>query len=315
MAEYSPWVEKYRPSCLEDVILDKINKEILGSIIQKGIFPNLLLYGPPGTGKTTTIINLINSWQTKQGQKGSGLKIHLNASDDRGIDVVRNQINQFVHTKPLFQVGMKFVILDEIDYMTKNAQHALRYLIHLYSGEVRFCLICNYISRVDKALQNEFIRLRFCRLPPLAIHTFLNRIKKAEDLDITSEQVERIQQLFGSDIRSMINFIQSNHMQFKNGIETDMVRPECWTQLIELFLEPAHAETVRTFIETASSRYNIGIGNFVRRFISHILSAKDYTLGRDWVRVSKYIVHHDWVREEYIVDYFILRFGQLYRSL
>ena len=98
--------------------------------------------------------------------------IHLNASDERGIDIIRNQINQFVHSKTLFNKGMKFVILDEVDYMTKNAQQALRYLLQNYSSSVRFCLICNYISRIDEGLQNEFIRLRFNQLPEQKITHF-----------------------------------------------------------------------------------------------------------------------------------------------
>ena len=88
--------------------------------MRRNEFPNLLFYGPPGTGKTTTIINLIDKYQEKYHQKRKGLKIHLNASDDRGIDIIRNQINNFVNTKILFGNGMKFIILDEVDYMTKK---------------------------------------------------------------------------------------------------------------------------------------------------------------------------------------------------
>ena len=125
----------------------------------------MLLYGPPGTGKTTTIINLINKYQENENCKNKDLIIHLNASDDRGVDIVRNQIYQFVNTKTLFNNGLKFIILDEVDYMTKNAQCALRYLIQQYSSNIKFCLICNYISRIDNSLQNEFVRLKFCNLP------------------------------------------------------------------------------------------------------------------------------------------------------
>ena len=156
-----PWVEFYRPKEFNNIVLDDVNKEILNNIIDKSYFPNLLLYGPPGTGKTTTIVNLINAYQQKLGNKNKDLITHLNASDERGIDIIRNQISVFVNSKPLFHTGMKFVILDEVDYMTKNAQQALRYLLQNYSDGVRFCLICNYISRIDEGLQNEFIRLRF----------------------------------------------------------------------------------------------------------------------------------------------------------
>ena len=101
MTDNRPWVEKYRPTRFEDIVLDPLNRKLLKNIVTQNKFPNLLFYGPPGTGKTTTIINLINKYQEKYDQKNKGLKIHLNASDDRGIDVIRNQINQFVNTKTL----------------------------------------------------------------------------------------------------------------------------------------------------------------------------------------------------------------------
>ena len=114
-----PWVEKYRPTSFDNIVLDPINRQIFENIINQNNIPNLIFYGPPGTGKTTTIINLINKYQEKYNQKNKGLMIHLNASDERGIDVIRNQINNFVNTKTLFTHGIKFIILDEVDYMTK----------------------------------------------------------------------------------------------------------------------------------------------------------------------------------------------------
>jgi replication factor C subunit 3/5 len=133
----TPWVEKYRPSNFDDIVLDDINKKIIESIIENNYFPNLLFYGPPGTGKTTTIINMINAYQEKYNQKNKGLMIHLNASDERGIDIIRNQISGFVTSKSMFGDGMKFVILDEVDYMTKNAQIALRYLLNNFNNTIK----------------------------------------------------------------------------------------------------------------------------------------------------------------------------------
>ena len=208
--ESIPWVEKYRPKHLSDVVLDENNKIILDNIIENDHFPNLLLYGPPGTGKTTTIINLINSYQIKYNQNHKGLMIHLNASDERGIDIIRNQIASFVNSSGLFMDGMKFVVLDEVDYMTKNAQQALKYLLQSYNTNVRYCLICNYISRIDESLQNEFIRLRFNQLPEDSIKSFLKNIVSKENLDISDKSIKSIQSVYQSDIRSMINYIQSN---------------------------------------------------------------------------------------------------------
>ena len=197
MNSFTPWVEKYRPNTFEDIVLDPLNKKILENIIKMEHFPNLLFYGPPGTGKTTSIINLIKSYQDKGNRKN--LMIHLNASDERGIDIIRNQINSFVNSKSLFNDGMKFVILDEVDYMTKNAQIALRYLLQDYKSNVRFCLICNYISRIDEALQNEFVRLRFNQLPENEIIHFLNVINEKEKLNYNTDTIQLIQKLFNSD--------------------------------------------------------------------------------------------------------------------
>jgi len=222
-----PWIEKYRPSNFNSIVLDPINRTLFENILKKRYFPNMLFYGPPGTGKTTTIINLINEYQSnididqrpisetspqKIGSLNKTNIIHLNASDERGIDIIRNQINQFVKTNNFFESGIKFIILDEVDYMTKNAQQALKYLIQLCSENVRFCLICNYISKIDTSLKNEFICIRFNQLPKSEIFGFIKNVVKQEQIEMSDRIIESIQNLYHSDIRSMINFIQMNQM-------------------------------------------------------------------------------------------------------
>ena len=195
-----PWIEKYRPENFENIVLDEMNKILLKNIVEKDHFPNILFYGPPGTGKTTTIINIISKYQDKYNQKNKDLMIHLNASDERGIDIIRNQISQFVNSKCLFNKGLKFVILDEVDYMTKNAQQALKYLLQKYPENVRFCLICNYISRIDESLQNEFMRCRFNKLPKNQIISFLENIVSNEGLKITKSNLVKIVNHFNNDL-------------------------------------------------------------------------------------------------------------------
>ena len=103
-----PWVEKYRPNNLNDIVLEKNNKKIFNNMIDKNIFPNLLFYGPPGTGKTTTIVNIIKNYQIKNYNKiNNNLILHLNASDDRGIEIIRNQIYNFVITIFVFRIIAK----------------------------------------------------------------------------------------------------------------------------------------------------------------------------------------------------------------
>ena len=213
-----PWVEKYRPKDFDHIVLDPINQKLFRTILDKKYFPNLLFYGPPGTGKTTTIINLINEYQHRHYKTiNKNLVIHLNASDERGIDIIRNHIYQFIKTKNMFDIGMKFVILDEVDYMTKNAQQALKYLLQTCNQNVRFCLICNYISKIEESLQNEFICIRFNQLPKSDILQFIKRISDNEGLKLSDESIDTIQNMFSSDIRSMINFIQLNMMDTSGG--------------------------------------------------------------------------------------------------
>ena len=217
-----PWVEKYRPTSFESIVLDKTNKTLLENMIEHHFMPNLLLYGPPGTGKTTTIINTIKLYQETKKEFGKELVIHLNASDERGIDTIRNQIYQFVQGKTLFGKGTKFVILDEVDYMTQNAQIALKQLIneHRFNENVKFCLVCNYISKIEISLRECFVCLRFNHLPKDKILHFLKNIYTCEKHNITLENLKHIQKYFGSDIRSMINFLQINKNMHSNKNKT-----------------------------------------------------------------------------------------------
>ena len=306
MTDNRPWVEKYRPTKFEDIVLDPLNRKLLKNIVTQNKFPNLLFYGPPGTGKTTTIINLINKYQEKYDQKNKGLKIHLNASDDRGIDVIRNQINQFVNTKTLFGNGLKFVILDEVDYMTKNAQQALRYLIQQYNKNIRFVLICNYISKIDSALQNEFIRLRFCQLPKKDTFNFLNAIIQKEGLNITTKQINIIQKKFKSDIRSMINYIQSNHSNLK--FNTDILSQK----FIEKILKNIKNNKNINEILDICIKNNIEIKDFINELLLYIINHKVDLLNKDFINSMQIIVHSEKVKDIYLLNYLVGELDKLY---
>jgi replication factor C subunit 3/5 len=291
-----PLVEFYRPKTFDDIVLDPLNRKILNNIIETSYFPNLLLYGPPGTGKTTTIINLINAYQIKLNNKNKDLIIHLNASDERGIDIIRNQINFFVNSKPLFNVGMKFVILDEVDYMTKNAQQALRYLLQNYSNNVRFCLICNYISKIDEGLQNEFIRLRFNQLPKKDIIKFLSNISESEKLNLNEKSLSCIQKLYKSDIRSMINFMQSNQDIVKKDNneknETfNIIDDDVWENLILKIKQREKIEIMNNYIQNISYKYNIDKKNIIKDFLNYIIRNNKIELNGKFLNFVENLMH------------------------
>jgi len=307
-----PFVEKYRPVKFDDIILDNLNKQILKNIIETGYFPNLLFYGPPGTGKTTTIINLVNSYQEKLNQKNKELMIHLNASDERGIDIIRSQINQFVNSKTMFNHGMKFVILDEVDYMTKNAQQALRYLLQNFSNSVRFCLICNYISRIDEGLQNEFLKLRFNQLPKNNIINFLNNISICENLNLNQKSLELIQTLYKSDIRSMINFMQSN--QNIKDQHICIIDNSIWEQLFNKIKNGDELASLTLFTNEISYKYNIDKKNIIKDFLNYIIRNKEYLNIPKYFNFVENIIHFEDCKNVYYVTYSLIKLSTLLKD-
>lgn len=306
MNNFTPWVEKYRPNTFEEIVLDPLNKKILENIIKNEHFPNLLFYGPPGTGKTTSVINLIKAYQETSDNKN--LMIHLNASDERGIDIIRNQINTFVNSKSLFNDGMKFVILDEVDYMTKNAQIALRYLLQSYKSNVRFCLICNYISRIDEALQNEFVRLRFNQLPETEIIKFLNIINENENLQYSSDTIYLIQKLFKSDIRSMINYMQSNEQIIHNK---KIVQTGLWDKITENIKNKELKYNV-DFITKVSNEYNIEKKNIIKNYLNYIIRTNKEIITEDFLNFVENIMHINDLNIDYMLPFSILKLNKFF---
>ena len=302
--ENIPWVEKYRPINFNSIVIDETNRTILNNVIKENYFPNFLFYGPPGTGKTTTIINLIKLFQEKNGEVNKGLMIHLNASDERGIDVIRNQIYQFINSKPLFSNGIKFIILDEVDYMTKNAQQALKYLLKSVNKNVKFCLICNYISKIEESLQNEFIRLRFNELPKFEIMNFLQHICDNEEIYIDYSVLENIINSYKSDMRSMINFLQSNQHILKIGINNIKVLNDKVFDDISKNIKTNN--TLNKYINEISISYNQEVKDIIKKYILYIVRNKKEYITSDFLKFVENILHTQKYNLTHFIDYFCL---------
>lgn len=198
-----PWIEKYRPTQLYDIILDNDYKIMFDNIVDTLYIPHMLLYGPPGTGKTTTINCLIHKIKEKYNMKHN--VIHLNASDDRGVDIIRNTIYNFAQSNGFFTNStLKFVILDEVDSMTKQAQQSL--LLLLNNENVRFFLMCNYISKLIPPLRQKCLTIHFYNMPNYK--DYLNHIIVKENIMIHKDILNDIIYNYYPDIRCMVNALQ-----------------------------------------------------------------------------------------------------------
>jgi replication factor C subunit 3/5 len=281
------WNEKYRPNNLDKIILSNYNKLLINNIIEKNYFPNLLLYGPPGTGKTTTVINLINSYLNKYYSDNKKQIVHLNASHERGIEIIRNNLYTFVVSDNLFFEGPKFIILDEVDYMTKSAQLALKYLIEYYSNyNVRYCLICNYITKIDNNLQSYFCKLKFNTIPFEEIHTFLANICSAEKLNVSSDYLYHIINLFKNDIRAMVNFLQLNNNNIIYFIDADV-----YEKLYAINLKDSY-EIFKTNFTKLEKIYKFNYNEFIKIYIYNILKNNIYNINDTKINCLEFFVHN-----------------------
>ena len=202
-----PWVEKYRPKGLDDLVAHREIIDTIQNFINKNALPHMLLHGPPGTGKTSTIIACARQMF---GSRMNQMTLELNASDDRGIDVVRDQIKNFVSSRNIFlQNQPKLVILDEADNMTSTAQFALRRMIEQYASNARFCLICNYASQIIPALQSRCTKFRFGPLEPKQAQERVALVAKSEGLNLAESGMDALLRIGKGDMRRILNILQS----------------------------------------------------------------------------------------------------------
>ena len=213
------WIERYRPQKLSDIkSQNNIVESIKKFLINKNL-PHLLFFGKSGTGKTSCINASCNQLY---GKNSKYMILELNASDNRGIETVRNQIYQFANTKSMINKGIKTIILDEADSMTIMAQNALRKIIENNSANVRFCIICNYINNIIPALKSRCIQFRFSPLKKEEKFKILKHITKNENFNIADNFLNIIIKISNGDMRKSINMLQSLSVIYKNGIDNNI---------------------------------------------------------------------------------------------
>ncbi len=242
---FVPWVEKYRPQKLGEVIgNEKIVSRLKAYVTSKNL-PNLLFAGPAGSGKTTCALAIARE-MFGEGFQSSFLE--LNSSDERGIDVVRGKIKDFARTMPVTDVPYKILLLDEGDSLTPEAQQALRRTMEKYSSNTRFVISANYSSRIIEPIQSRCALFRFSQLSPADLEALAQRVADAEKLRLASDAVEALLYVSQGDGRKLINCLQGCSAVSKE-ISADSVysvssraKPQEVGQMLSLSLEGKFTE-------------------------------------------------------------------------
>ena len=199
------WFEKYRPRSFDEVVdLEEVKARLRG-FVKSGDMPHLLFYGPPGTGKTTMALVLARELYGEYWRENT---LELNASDERGINVIRERVKEFARTAPVGKAPFKLVILDEADNMTSDAQQALRRIMEIYAQNTRFILLANYVSRIIDPIISRCAVFRFSPMPKNLMAERLRLIAKSEGVELRDDAIDIIYELSEGDMRKAINLLQ-----------------------------------------------------------------------------------------------------------
>ncbi len=236
MDSFTPWIEKYRPKNLSEVIGHEDITKRLQALVETKNIPHLLLVGPPGCGKTTSILAMAYELF---GESFSECFLELNASDERGIDVVRKKMKDFARTIPLARTPFKIIFLDEADNLTSDAQQALRRTMEKYASNTRFILSANYSSRIIEPIQSRCAVFRFSRLSDDEIKKIAVVISKGEGLTIEEDGLNSVVYVSEGDARKAINCLQGAAAISKKITEKEIykissrARPKEVSEMIE----------------------------------------------------------------------------------
>jgi replication factor C subunit 2/4 len=256
----TPWIEKYRPSKLSQIVGNKRIISNLQSISESGNLPNLILAGPPGTGKTTSVLALAHELLGENFKKAV---IELNASDERGINVVRDKIKRFAQQKiPLPEGRHKIIILDEADSMTSSAQGSMRVTISDYSNTTRFVLACNDSSKIIEAIQSRCTVLRFGKLSSDDIKERIKFVLNNENAKYDEKGLQAIIDTCNGDMRYALNNSQSCIVGFGEINEenvykiVELPRPKEIEKIYNFCLNKMFVDAINKFSELYNDGYS-----------------------------------------------------------
>jgi replication factor C small subunit len=267
------WVEKYRPRTLTEVVgQDEVIQRLMSYVENRNI-PHLLFAGPPGTGKTASAIALVRDFY---GEDWRDNFIEMNASDERGIDVVRHKIKEFARTAPI-NAPFKIIFLDEADALTPDAQAALRRTMEMYSRICRFILSCNYVSRIIEPIQSRCAVFKFRPVSDEAMKKRLLEICRMEDVKISEDGVQALIYVSGGDFRKAINALQGAASLGEVNAETiyqitATAHPEELDELLSLTLKGKFIEA-RSKLDKLMIDYGMSAEDIIFQLFRQIIAS------------------------------------------
>ncbi len=281
-----PWIEKYRPRKLNEVISQEESISILNNTLKTGELPHLLIYGAPGTGKTSSVLALCN--QLYGPNRVNERVIELNASDERGINVVRGKIINFAKVAIGTQdpnylcPPYKIIILDEADAMTKEAQAALRKVMEENSNITRFCFICNYINQIIEPINSRCVKIRFKPINKKFIVEKLNWIANKEKIVINTDALKSIAEISNGDLRKSILMLQNvKYIKINKSIDYEISKSDIY-QMCKYI---SNEEIVEFIDRIKNSKNTSGIIRITKDIIN-----KGYIFNSVIIKIIEYIV-------------------------
>lgn len=275
-----PWTEKYRPGVLEDLVYQNDIIKLLQSSYSSNNLPHLLFHGPPGTGKTTSIIAICKYlYKTHFNSK----VLELNASDDRGITVIRKKIKEFAKNSVRGSIpNYKVIILDEADFLTIDAQSALRCCIEEYSNITRFCIICNYINKIITPIQSRCAILYFKPIPNFIIKDRLEYIVNSEGKNLEENVIEYISNKSNGDLRKSINLLELICLLEEDIIDNVLIEKNIDTKIIENLLSYGKKKKIKSLAKYIKGLLQEGISG--KMIINNIL---DYVVNNNKINTEQ----------------------------
>jgi replication factor C small subunit len=245
MAQSEIWTEKYRPQKFEAVVGQQEILKRVNSLVQAMNIPHLLLAGPAGTGKSTLALIVVKELFKEKWKENY---LELNASDERGIDVVRQKVKDFARTKAIESIPFKVIFLDEADALTKEAQQALRRTMENYTNTCRFIMSCNYSSRIIDPIQSRCVVFRFKLLEKKDIKEVIDKIAKEESLSLSEDSIESLYEGSEGDCRRAINLLQT----------TSSISPNINAEMINMILSTTKPKDIKVVLDYALTGDFIG---------------------------------------------------------